>query len=957
MDKLFNWIGSLIERKPVKILLATIVLFAILIAGVSNMRMATGNETLVQGDNEVYISNKQMEASFGGDSILILFTDKTGGNLLSHENIQKMWNIEQRFKYEDNIFSFMSPASIVHQMTEMQSIEIKKQILTLSDGLDEMSTKMIDIGNELNSKDIKDPKEIEDKLNGLSESTEAFNKLIEGQDNLTEGVKQLQGGLFTAADGLGVASNQIKELSKLAGENQELKMKLTAISENINVSSQGIRTMGEKTTNIQEGTKNTSKALTNISDKLTKETSAMKDGLTGGISPAQLKEMAEGFVTMGEKLGDVSKGLETFHTKSSMMIADIPGDQAELNNILYDENNEMRSLFSDVVIDNKNSLMVVKLQGNLGDEYKDKISINLSTALEKEGFKTVSYVISGKPVLDSSLRTEMKSNMVMMVGLAVLIMFIVLALVFKVRWRMLSLGIILVSVIGTLGFMGILSVPITMVSMAVFPILIGLGIDYSIQFHNRYEEERSVKRTMSQIGKAVAIAVFATVLGFISLYASPVPMIQDFGKMLTIGVIISFIGSIFLLMPVLHLREKSNKQDELNTESDKKKILEKETILDKILKVTTKGVIKFSIPILIVVISLSFMGFLADKNVGVETDIETFMPQNMEALKDIHAIRDTVGSTDQMAIYIKDSNVLTEENISWIQAKTKNIEEKYDDIVVGIKSIDTLVSNLSSEKNLSHEDYIDVFNTLPKQQVNMFVNDDKTESVILLNIKHLPTEKLQDFITQLKNDSNDTSMKIQITGKSVLDVEMVNGLTSGRVKMTIIGLVLVFAALLLIYRNLFKALIPILPVVLIIGMSSGLMYLLGIKYTPITATLGALVLGMGTEMTVMLLERYLEERKSGKDKLEAMIITVTMIGKAIVASGLTTVGGFSVLMASQFIILRDFGLMTVINITLALLSTFVILPPIIILLDRFILSKKEIKNIQKAEGENYNTEV
>ena len=234
----------------------------------------------------------------------------------------------------------------------------------------------------------------------------------------------------------------------------------------------------------------------------------------------------------------------------------------------------------------------------------------------------------------------------------------------------------------------------------------------------------------------------------------------------------------------------------------------------------------------------------------------------------------------------------------------------------------------------------------------MFVNDDKTESIILLNIEHLSTEKLQDFIKQLKNDSNDTTMEIQITGKSVLDVEMVNGLTSGRVKMTIIGLILVFAALLLIYRNFVKALIPILPVVLIIGMASGLMYLLGVKYTPITATLGALVLGMGTEMTVMILERYLEERKSGKDKLESMIITVTKIGKAIVASGLTTVGGFSVLIASQFIILRNFGLMTVINITLALLSTFVVLPPIIILLDRFILNKKEMKNIPKLEGEN-----
>jgi len=748
MEKIFKWIGRLIEKMPVKTLLATILIFAILIAGVSNMQLATGNETMVKVDNEVYISNLQMEDSFGGDSILILFTDNTEGNLLSSENLQKMWNVQKGFIDEENIFSFMSPATLVYQM-----------------------------------------------------------------------------------------------------------------------------------------------------------------------------------------------------------MSAIPENQAQLNMILYD-GNELRSIFSDVVIDDNNCLMVVKLQGNLEDEYKDQIINNLTTSLEAEEFDNISYIISGKPVLDLSLRSEMKTNMLMMVGLAVLIMFIVLALVFKVKWKMLSLGIILVSVIATLGFMGILSIPITMVSMAVFPILIGLGIDYSIQFHNRYEEEKSVKMTVSQIGKAIAIAVFATVLGFISLYASPVPMIQDFGKMLTIGIILSFIGSIFLLLPILYLRDKRNKQDVLSVKSKNNKKLKKEPLLDKILKFSTKTVIKFTTPILIVVICLSCMGFLADKNVGVETDIETFMPQNMTALEDIHSIRDKVGSTDQIVIYLKDSSILTEENIDWIQLKTKDIEEDYPNLIVGIKSIDTLVTNSSLNENISYEEFVNIVNNLPKQQSKMFINNDKTEAVIILNITHLSSNDLKDFIAQLNNDSNDTSMEIMITGKSALDVEMINGLTSGRVKMTIIGLILVFSALLILYKNIVKALIPIIPVIMIIGMSSGLMYLLGIKYTPITATLGALVLGMGTEMTVMLLERYLEERKSGKNKLESMITTVTKIGKAIVASGLTTIGGFSVLMASQFVILKDFGLMTVINISLALLSTFVILPPIIILLDKFVLSKKEMKEIEILNEEN-----
>lgn len=74
-----------------------------------------------------------------------------------------------------------------------------------------------------------------------------------------------------------------------------------------------------------------------------------------------------------------------------------------------------------------------------------------------------------------------------------------------------------------------------------------------------------------------------------------------------------------------------------------------------------------------------------------------------------------------------------------------------------------------------------------------------------------------------------------------------------------------------------------------------------------------------------------------------MLITVTMIGKATVASGLTTIGGFSVLMTSKFVILKDFGLMTVINISLALISTFIILPAVLVLFDRFIVKQRKVE--------------
>ncbi|MBW4827406.1 MAG: hydrophobe/amphiphile efflux-3 (HAE3) family transporter [Clostridiaceae bacterium] len=1064
MEKLFSKVGSRIEKTPFKMLFLTIIIFAIMITGVIKINMATGSETLVKTDNDAYTSNYAMEQEFGGDVIMVLL-EGDQKDLLKLDNMEKMWNVEQRLKYNEEIFTFMSPASIVHQITDKQGTEIKKQIpdmsnglgelgdklieigtelggkelpdpeavegkldnlivsmdpnklmedmggkqetelknkfLTMGNGLGEMGKRLTDIGNELGSKDIPDPKEMEEKLGELSNISNVFDELAGGQDNLAKGVTELGGGLNHSSKGLGEMSAQLRQMAEQMKNNPQMYQKLNILAENIERSSEGLSKMSENTVKVSKGNENTSQALNNIGKKLKEEVgemenslsgdgisseelkkmssgfvtmgenlsdlsnglsemaaggsilpdssellpgfkanmeqeiAGMKNNLSGGISPDELKTMSNGFITMGEKLNKLSDGLNTLHEKSGMMVPYFPHNQKELDNILY-EDGKLRDIFSDTIIDDNHMMLMIKLKGNLEDSAIDSIYEDVSYTMEKEDFD-VKYIVSGKPVLDSSLRTEMKSNMIRMVAFAVVLMFIILSLVFKVRWRVLSLGIIFVSVIATLGLMGHLNVSMTMVSMAVFPILIGLGIDYSIQFQNRYEEEQSVKITLTQIGKAVGLAVLATALGFVSLFASPVPMIQDFGKMLTIGVMVSFIGSIFLLMPILATRDTvASKAGNLRI-----KDYHKSTVLDKILGATGKAVTKLAPIILLVSIGLATFGIIADTKVGVETDIETFMPQDMDALHDIHYIRDIVGSTNQMIIFMEDENLLSEENLQWMRDTVDEVKGRFSDNIVDIKFIDNLVGNFSDIEDLNFREYMDILDKdIPVTQKKMFINGEKNKGIILMNVEHMATEELQEFVESMGKLLKDAPVKTSITGKSVLDVEMVKGLTNGRIKMTIIGLGLVFVVLLLLYRSFFKALVAVSPVVLIVGMSGVIMNLLGLKYTPITATLGALVLGMGTEMTIMLLERYLEERSLGKKKEEAMSITIKNIGKATVASGLTTIGGFSVLMTSKFVILKDFGLMTVINISLALIATFVILPALIWTLDGFIVKEK-----------------
>lgn len=939
MQKIFSYLGSLIERKPFKSLLLTLIVVAGMVAGASQMHMATGNETLVQIDNPVYISNQTMEETFGGDAILVLFEAESEENLLSVENIQKMYSIEQRLSFENNIFSVISPATVVHQITLKQATMIIENIGTMSSGLDTMGIKMQDLGRSLLAKDIKDPKEMLTKLEELGSMSAKFSDLANAQTQMSTGVAELETGLYQVSEGLSTVATQLSALA----QNQTsgpVQTNLLAIAANLENTSTGVRTMGTNTQKIQTGTTSTAGALNTIGSTLSSELSGMKEGLKDAISPQELKTMAEGFVSMGTNLQDISTGLSLFQTKSTMMEASVPSLASEMDLVLYEEGS-LRSAFNDVVVSDTQVLMMIKLDGNLNDTEKERLTNLVIASIDDAGFTTLNPTISGKTVLDMALRSEMKSSMMVMVALAVLIMFAVLLLVFKVKWRMLSLAVIFVSVIATLGFMSWVNVPVTMVSMAVFPILIGLGIDYSIQFHNRFHEEQSVQTTLSQIGKAVGIAVFATVLGFISLYASPVPMIQDFGKMLTIGVIVSFLGSIFLLLPIIQIGKLNDHPVKLIAKNDKKN-----SKLDHFFGGLTKLTLKLSIPILLTVLLLAGYGIYVDNQVGVETDIETFMPQDLPALVDIHKIRDAVETTDQIAIYLKDENILSEGNLVWIDAKVQTLLSKYSDEIVSVKSLSSLLNTLGVDENTSYEDKLRMIDDLPATQRAMFVNVDERESLILVNIKHLSTEDAKALIQNLKIDLGDAPMNVQLTGKTVMDVEMVEGLTSGRITMTLLGLGLVFMALLVIYRNLFKALIPIIPVVLIIGISSLVMVGMNIDFTPITATLGALVLGMGSEMTIMVMERYLEEREIGLTKQDAMSLSIQKIGKAVLASGLTTIGGFAVLLFSDFVILQDFGFMTVINISLALLSTFIVLPPLIVLFDRFLINKEVRERIQ-----------
>lgn len=448
------------------------------------------------------------------------------------------------------------------------------------------------------------------------------------------------------------------------------------------------------------------------------------------------------------------------------------------------------------------------------------------------------------------------------------------------------------------------------------------------------KHDQALMMTVKKMVPAVMIAMISTGLGLLSLYRSKVPMINDFGSMLTLGIVISFIIGIFIFMPFLYIRDKHFPKE------DKQEKLKK--VKSNIWVSSLVGaILKFKYVILSLAVIFAVIGIYVDQTAEAETNLENFMPQNSEALEDIKTLRTMIGSTEQIAIVIEDTYVVSLENLEVVKDIEELLVTNYEAYIIETSSLVSLLDMMG----INNLDMINESTLLgmPLDQRKLFINADYTKTVINVSIVEMSDEAFSMFVNDLESDMHliETDARISITGQSIIDSEMMQALTTGRYEITLIGIVLIFLSLLMIYRSFYRAILPIIPIILIVGWSGGVMALFGMSYTPLTATLGALIMGIGTEFTILITERFEEEKLKTDQREEAIKNALSKMTNPILVSALTTMGGFSALIFSDFVILSNFGIMTLVNLSLALLSTIVVLPTILA-----ISLKKEVKVLE-----------
>jgi len=639
------------------------------------------------------------------------------------------------------------------------------------------------------------------------------------------------------------------------------------------------------------------------------------------------------------------------------------------------------AIFGQIIPDNTHMLISVVIAGSASDTMQQDLVTATEDAVSfAELPPSYNIIVTGDPAFSINMNYEMNSSMGILLGLSAVLMVIVLLVFFRhVRWCLLPLPVVFLGIIYTFGAMGYVKIPMSMVTMSAFPILIGVGIDYAIQFHNRLEEElrekgnkrRAVIETVKHTGPAVLIALVMTALGFFSLFTSSVPMIQDFGKLLLIGIIMCYFSAIFVGVATISIFDKYSDKNPLRKAVQKikltvkpvgpeKKLKPEDTVVkerrvEKSMRKLTDLTIKYDIIVLGVATLLCFGGLYLDQSVPVQTDVTEFVPQDMPALVDLVHMGSVMGGSDELNLIIKVKDTANPNVLKWIDRFSEH-EVEVNSHIYRASSIVPLVKEKNGGVIPDTSQEIEaIYADIPEAQKNRYMYG---KNMLLLNfnignaVSDLKVAGIKELSSVVKQDLQwmpaPPGATVTITGNSIVFTEVLTALTSGRVEMTFLGLILVLIGLYLVYRDWLKAIVPVIPMLIVIGWSGGVMSYLNIAYTPLTATLGALILGVGSEYAILMMERYFEEKDKGASPMEAIHMTSSKIGSAIVASGATTVFGFAALIASPFPMIADFGTVTVIDILLALLASFVVFPPLMVLLD---VRREKKKGASTAENE------
>ncbi|HLM28464.1 MAG TPA: MMPL family transporter [Acidimicrobiales bacterium] len=627
----------------------------------------------------------------------------------------------------------------------------------------------------------------------------------------------------------------------------------------------------------------------------------------------------------------------------------VPEDQRTFENpewvrfLLFDNRGEIRKSLRPFFTDETHAQLVTRLVGNASLEDEGTASEQVQDIALAEPFDGADVTSTGAPVLLKDLNDYLRGGMLTLGAIAAGIMVVILLLLFGVRWRLLPLAVILIGLVWAFGLAGYLGIPLSVVTIAGLPVMLGVGIDYAIQMHSRIEEEVVIDRAAHPIqeasvnlGPALLVVTFDAVFAFLALRFARVPMIRDFGLLLAVGIAVICIASIVVPLAALGIREyRSPTQGKDFSRGN----------LARLVVWLGSLPTRLALPIAVASAAVFAGGIIVEDDLTIQSDPEQWVNQDSQVIHDIDTVKTETGSSAELGIFVESDDLFSDETAAFVTDFANEQLAALPDDLLTASSLVTTVSFLLEMPDTTvlaptGEDVRRAYDVAPPDIQTALVNPDAGAFNMVFRTAPGSLDHRAVYVNDIRDelqsgaledgDPIPQSVRATPSGLAVVGVGLLENIEANRILLTYLAIAFVFAYLVLRLRSFVRALLSMVPVLTAVGAASLIAWIFDLQLSPMTAVGGPLVVAVCTEFTSLILLRFIEERRRGYSPQEAMDVTARRTGRAFIVSALTAISGVAVIAFSSLPLLRDFGTIVAMNVAVALVSALVFLPPMLV---------------------------
>ncbi|MDA8858614.1 MMPL family transporter [Candidatus Pelagibacter sp.] len=674
-------------------------------------------------------------------------------------------------------------------------------------------------------------------------------------------------------------------------------------------------------------------------------------------SEAPLQERLESFKTLKDEGVDTERGFKEILNSPVFRNFVISEDGKTSGIIIYIKKNELKD------IQNKS----VQEIEDYKDTLKKKNHENITQIREViKGYGDVGKIyLGGIPMITDDMMSFIKSDIIVF-GLGVLL-FIIATLWFifrKLIWIIVPISSCFFSVLIMTGLLGLLGWKVTVISSNFIALMLILTMAMNIHMSTRFLQLREdfpnldnleiITMTTNKMFWPIIYTVLTTICAFLSLVFSGIKPIIDFGWMMTLGLITSFIIT-FTLLPTL-LSFMSNNKVKIKEDADSKIT----SFFGKI-SINNKSIIFFVTGL---VITLSVVGI---SKLEVENSFINYFNKNTEIYKGMKLIDEKLGGTTPLEVILKfpekavvesgkddefeswDDEGSKDDEKYWFTKdkieKIQNVHNYLDDLpavgkVLSFSSIIEVATQLNNNKPLGTLEMGVLYSKIPesikKDIIDPYISVKDNEARISLRIIDSQDGlRRNDLINQinydLENKLNLNKKEFKLAGVLILFNNLLQSLFKSQILTLGLVMVGIFVMFMILFRNFKLSLIGVVPNFIAAFFILGIIGLLGIPLDMMTITIAAITIGIAVDNSIHYIYRFKEEFLKNKDYNKTLKVCHSTVGVAILNTSITIVFGFSILVFSKFIPTIYFGLFTGLAMLLAMISVLTLLPSLILI--------------------------